>query len=47
MELLTPLLRYEELRPLNCSDTARLGLDICSALELCRKNGIIHRDIKP
>ena len=47
MELQTPLLRYEELRPLNCSDHGPSRLDICSALELCRKNGIIHRDIKP
>lgn len=25
----------------------QLGIDICKALELCRKNNIIHRDIKP
>lgn len=28
-------------------DVLKLGIDLCSALELCSKNNIIHRDIKP
>ena len=24
----------------------RIGIDICTALELCSKKGIVHRDIK-
>lgn len=28
-------------------DIIKMGIDICSALEVCEKNGIIHRDIKP
>lgn len=46
MELLTPLFsvipsHYSE------SLTVQLGLDICNALILCQKKGILHRDIKP
>ena len=46
MELLTPLLKAlppqvpEEL-------VIRIGRDICNALILCRKNEIVHRDVKP
>ena len=46
MELLTPLAKSlpaqipEEL-------AVRIAMDLCSALELCRKYNIIHRDIKP
>ncbi|MDE6035231.1 MAG: protein kinase [Ruminococcus sp.] len=29
------------------SDLIKLGIDLCYALERCRKAGIIHRDIKP
>lgn len=29
------------------NDVAKLGIDICSALELCEANGISHNDIKP
>lgn len=28
-------------------DIIRIGIDICSALEACEKNRIMHRDIKP
>ncbi|MGN0962766.1 MAG: protein kinase, partial [Clostridia bacterium] len=28
-------------------DLIKLGIDMCRALELCRKKEIIHRDIKP
>ncbi len=51
MELLTPLPKYFERRfPDNRADeqtVRRLGADICRALELCARHGIIHRDIKP
>ena len=46
MELLTPLLKA---LPENVPEetVVRLGRDIASALVLCRKHSIIHRDIKP
>lgn len=47
MELLTPLQRYVKAHPLTEMDVVKLGVDICRALELCEKNGIIHRDVKP
>lgn len=28
-------------------DIIRLGIDICTALEMCAEKGLIHRDIKP
>lgn len=48
MELLTPLMKYiDNKKSFGRDDVIRLGIDICSALELCRKFNIIHRDIKP
>ena len=47
MELLTPLQEHILKHPLGAYETVRLGIDICSALEYCRKYGVIHRDIKP
>lgn len=47
MELLTPLLDYVMEHPLTPKDVARLGVDICRALEVCRKMNIVHRDVKP
>jgi len=50
MELLTDLttmLRNPDLYPINEKDVIRLGIDICTALEICQKHHIIHRDIKP
>ena len=47
MELLTPLLDYTRKSDLSRSDVIKLGIDICKALDVCRKNNIIHRDIKP
>ncbi len=48
MELLTPLLDYTTSEaPMGRGDVIRLGIDICRALEYCRKMNVIHRDIKP
>lgn len=44
MELLKPI---KELYPFSEEETVRLGIDICSALEICFQKNIIHRDIKP
>lgn len=47
MELLTPLYDYIPKHPLTEQDIVRLGVDMCKAIEVCRKYDIIHRDIKP
>ena len=44
MELLKPI---KELYPFTEKNAIRLGIDICSALEICFQKNIIHRDIKP
>ena len=33
--------------PFTEAETIKLGMDICRALTVCEKHGIIHRDIKP
>lgn len=47
MELLTSLPDYVHEHGITGTEVMKLCIDICSALEVCRKNGIIHRDIKP
>ena len=47
MELLIPLLDYAQSGKLTHKEVMKLGIDICSALELCQKHNIIHRNIKP
>ena len=47
MELLTPLKSLLAERPLTPEEVMKLGMDICSALEVCEAKRIIHRDIKP
>ena len=47
MELLTPLDHVLQKKILNETEIIRIGIDICSALELCESRHIIHRDIKP
>ena len=47
MELLKPLDAVLRQRQLSEQEVIRLGIDICSALELCGTRRIIHRDIKP
>lgn len=44
MELLHPIW---EMYPMTESEVLKLGVDICSALEICAQRNIIHRDIKP
>ena len=46
MEYSTPLSKHVEGRQLSWEEAVRIGIDICSALELCSKKGIIHRDVK-
>lgn len=47
MELLTPFDSFVSNPEFSQLDVIRLGVDICSALEVCEQNYIIHRDIKP
>ena len=47
MELLTPLMNYLKSNSLDPDDICQLGIDICEALVLCEKHGIVHRDVKP
>lgn len=49
MELLTPLMKFISANggELSRDEVIKLGIDICKALELCRKYNIVHRDIKP
>jgi len=46
MELLTTLPELARKRELSSKDIIKLGIDICTALELCAAKGLIHRDIK-
>lgn len=47
MELLTPFPTYCSDKILSEKEVIKLGVDICTALELCSKRNVIHRDIKP
>ena len=47
MELLTPFNTYVSDKKLSEAEVIKLGIDICTALEICGKRNIIHRDIKP
>ena len=46
MEYVTSLPKYLKARSMTVREIIKLGIDICTALELCSKKGIIHRDIK-
>ena len=46
MELLTPLTKAIDKQPSD-EQVIQIAKDMCSALILCKKYGIIHRDIKP
>ncbi len=47
MELLTSFKAYASEAELSEKEAVKLGLDICSALELLERKNVIHRDIKP
>lgn len=47
MEYLTGFLEYCAGKQLSEREVIQLGIDLCKALEYCRKMNIIHRDIKP
>jgi len=47
MELLTNFIDHITGKKQPESEIIKIGQDVCSALELCARNGIIHRDIKP
>ncbi len=47
MELLTPLTEYYRKHNMTEYEVVKMGIDICRALALCHKAGIVHRDIKP
>lgn len=47
MELLTPLTKHLASNPMDEKAILRLGIDLCTALDVCASKSIIHRDIKP
>ena len=47
MELLTPLPMYFSDKTLDEKEIIKLGIDLCTALEVCARQNVIHRDIKP
>lgn len=47
MELLTPFNTYICDKTITEEEVIKLGIDICTALEICGQRNIIHRDIKP
>ena len=48
MEYLTDLLSFmDQEGPLDETEVIRLGIELCRALEVCHRQGILHRDIKP
>lgn len=47
MELLTNLNEYLLNKPVGSAVAIKMGMDLCSALELCQQYNVIHRDIKP
>ena len=47
MELLTPFYKYAQNTPLNEADVIKLGVDICTALDMFGKNKIVHRSVTP
>ena len=46
MEYVKSLRKHLSEKQMTRGDVVNLGIDICNALELCSKKGIVHRDIK-
>ena len=46
MEYVTSLRKYLKEHSMTIEEVIQLGIDICTALGICSKKGIIHRDIK-
>lgn len=46
MEYAKPLSRYLAEKRMSMEDVMTLGIDLCTALAICHRHGIIHRDIK-
>ena len=46
MEYVKSLRKHLMEKQMSRGDVVNLGIDICNALELCSKKGIVHRDIK-
>lgn len=46
MEFASSLGKHISNHPLTREDVIRLGMDICSAIDACATQGILHRDIK-
>ncbi len=47
MELLTDLPSFLRKNSFSTKDVLKLAIDLCNALEICHRQRIIHRDIKP
>ena len=47
MELLTCLTDRMLNNAIDTDEVLKVGTDICSALAACKKQGVIHRDVKP
>ena len=47
MELLTPLDLFVAANDFGEAETIQLGIEICNALEYCKRKGTLHLDIKP
>lgn len=47
MEFLTSFIKFSAGLEFKEPSVKRFGLDLCNALEICSRKGIIHRDIKP
>lgn len=47
MEMLEPFSDYITTHRMGEQEVIRLGLDLCSALEACERENVVHRDLKP
>ena len=47
MELLTPLIEYMKSHTLHPEEVIDIGVSVCDALTVCKKQNIMHRDVKP